>query len=146
VTSIEDARVATGWSGSGAERLTGRGDFLAVAEGRVIRFQAAHVTPAEIRQVLADQFYVSPHAIAPPPAAAVTIPEPEPVEPDPTAELARFLMKSPLWADRKNGDDYRWGWWSRACELLFDQPYAGAFANKTKAIVYLAEEFEEAGI
>jgi S-DNA-T family DNA segregation ATPase FtsK/SpoIIIE len=53
VTSIEDARTATGWSGTGAERLLGRGDFLAVAEGRVVRFQAAHVSPGEIRGVVA---------------------------------------------------------------------------------------------
>jgi S-DNA-T family DNA segregation ATPase FtsK/SpoIIIE len=52
VTSIEDARTATGWSGTGAERLAGRGDFLAVAEGRLIRFQAAHVSPEEIREVV----------------------------------------------------------------------------------------------
>jgi S-DNA-T family DNA segregation ATPase FtsK/SpoIIIE len=52
VTSAEDARTATGWSGTGAERLAGRGDFLAVAEGRVIRFQAAHVSPAEIHKVV----------------------------------------------------------------------------------------------
>jgi hypothetical protein len=30
----------------------GRGDFLAVAEGRVTRFQAAHVSPREIREVV----------------------------------------------------------------------------------------------
>ena len=52
VTSVEDARTATGWSGTGAERLLGRGDFLAVAEGRVIRFQVAHVSPEEIREVV----------------------------------------------------------------------------------------------
>jgi S-DNA-T family DNA segregation ATPase FtsK/SpoIIIE len=52
VTSTEDARTATGWSGTGAERLLGRGDFLAVAEGRVTRFQTAHVSPAEIREAV----------------------------------------------------------------------------------------------
>ena len=31
----------------------GRGDFLAVAEGRVMRFQAAHISPEEIREVVA---------------------------------------------------------------------------------------------
>jgi S-DNA-T family DNA segregation ATPase FtsK/SpoIIIE len=41
VVSAEDARVATGISGSGAERLLGSGDFIAVTSGRVIRFQAA---------------------------------------------------------------------------------------------------------
>ncbi len=50
VTSAEDARTATGWSGTGAERLTGQGDFLAVAEGRVLRFQAAYISPVEIQQ------------------------------------------------------------------------------------------------
>jgi S-DNA-T family DNA segregation ATPase FtsK/SpoIIIE len=54
VTSVEDARTATGWGGTGAERLLGRGDFLAVAEGRVIRFQTAHVSPDEIRRAIAD--------------------------------------------------------------------------------------------
>ncbi len=52
VASATDARVATGWSGTGAERLEGRGDFLAVAEGRVRRFQAAYVTEREIRDSL----------------------------------------------------------------------------------------------
>ena len=52
VTSAGDARTASGWSGTGAERLLGRGDFLAVAEGRVIRFQAAHVSPEEIRETV----------------------------------------------------------------------------------------------
>jgi DNA segregation ATPase FtsK/SpoIIIE-like protein len=53
VTSATDARTATGWSGTGAERLLGRGDFIAVAEGRLIRFQGAYVSPSEIRQVVA---------------------------------------------------------------------------------------------
>jgi len=52
VTSAEDARTASGWSGTGAERLLGRGDFIAVAEGRVTRFQVAHVSQAEIRKVV----------------------------------------------------------------------------------------------
>ncbi len=52
VTSAGDARTATGWSGTGAERLTGRGDFLAVAEGRVTRFQVAHISPDEIRETV----------------------------------------------------------------------------------------------
>ncbi len=54
VTSPEDARVATGWKGTGAERLLGRGDFIAVAEGQLHRFQAAYVAPEEVRQVVAE--------------------------------------------------------------------------------------------
>jgi len=41
VANIDDARTVAGQSGSGAERLMGRGDFVAVAEGRLNRFQAA---------------------------------------------------------------------------------------------------------
>ncbi|HKZ83336.1 MAG TPA: DNA translocase FtsK [Anaerolineae bacterium] len=52
VTSIEDARVATGIGGSGAERLCGRGDFLAVSGAGVIRFQAAFAAPEEIGLVV----------------------------------------------------------------------------------------------
>jgi S-DNA-T family DNA segregation ATPase FtsK/SpoIIIE len=52
VTSIEDARVATGLGGSGAERLMGRGDFLAVSGAGVTRFQAAFIPPAEIAAVV----------------------------------------------------------------------------------------------
>ncbi len=46
VASADDARVAAGVKGSGAERLLGRGDFIAVAAGGVTRFQAAYV-PAD---------------------------------------------------------------------------------------------------
>ena len=45
VASAEDARVATGVGGSGAEKLLGRGDFLAVAAGGITRFQAAWLSP-----------------------------------------------------------------------------------------------------
>ena len=47
VGSTEDARVATGLSGSGAEKLLGRGDFLAVAGGQTTRFQAAWIPPED---------------------------------------------------------------------------------------------------
>ncbi len=52
VASPEDARVAAGQGGTGAERLLGRGDFIAVAEGRLYRFQAAYVTSEEIAEVV----------------------------------------------------------------------------------------------
>ena len=52
VTSASDARTATGWTGTGAERLMGRGDFLAVAEGQLSHFQAAYVSPEEIREAV----------------------------------------------------------------------------------------------
>ena len=43
VGSAEDARVATGIGASGAEKLMGRGDFLAVYASQVTRFQAAWI-------------------------------------------------------------------------------------------------------
>jgi S-DNA-T family DNA segregation ATPase FtsK/SpoIIIE len=45
VASPEDAKLASGRAGTGAERLLGRGDFLLVARGQEIRFQAARVPP-----------------------------------------------------------------------------------------------------
>ncbi|MCS6845130.1 MAG: DNA translocase FtsK [Caldilineales bacterium] len=48
VASADDARVAAGIAGTGAEKLLGRGDFLLVARGEVIRFQAAYVAEEEL--------------------------------------------------------------------------------------------------
>jgi hypothetical protein len=48
VTSIEDARVASGVGGSGAEKLGGRGDFIAVSCAGLTRFQSAFIPPHEI--------------------------------------------------------------------------------------------------
>ncbi len=52
VSSPDDAKVAAGISGTGAEKLMGRGDFLLVAKGRVRRFQAAYISPLEAQQVV----------------------------------------------------------------------------------------------
>jgi S-DNA-T family DNA segregation ATPase FtsK/SpoIIIE len=53
VSSATEAQLATGLAGSGAERLRGRGDFLLVAHGEVIRLQAAYISEAEMAQVVA---------------------------------------------------------------------------------------------
>lgn len=47
VASPEDAKVAAGIAGCGAERLLGRGDFLLVNKGRIVRFQAAYLNSTE---------------------------------------------------------------------------------------------------
>lgn len=52
VTSAEDARVAAGVAGTGAERLLGRGDFLLIAKGQVVRFQAAYADSEAVAQVV----------------------------------------------------------------------------------------------
>jgi S-DNA-T family DNA segregation ATPase FtsK/SpoIIIE len=52
VASPDDAKIAAGIPGTGAEKLLGRGDFLLVAKGHVTRFQAAYVSEQEIRQII----------------------------------------------------------------------------------------------
>ncbi|MBI5032573.1 MAG: DNA translocase FtsK [Chloroflexi bacterium] len=48
VASTDDARVAAGIGGSGAEKLAGRGDFVLIAGGQTIRFQVAYIQQDEI--------------------------------------------------------------------------------------------------
>ena len=52
VASADDARIAAGLPGTGAEKLLGRGDFLLVTKGQVTRFQAAYISDQEISQVV----------------------------------------------------------------------------------------------
>lgn len=68
VNGSDEARYATGISGSGAEKLAGRGDFLLVAQGQVIRFQAAWLGAEEFDQVAAEirQMWGSRQALNPP--------------------------------------------------------------------------------
>ena len=48
VTSADDARVAAGVGGTGAEKLAGRGDFLLIAGGQMIRFQVAQMQARDL--------------------------------------------------------------------------------------------------
>ncbi len=52
VVSPEDARIASGVAGSGAEKLLGRGDFLLFASGEATRVQGAHITREEMHQTV----------------------------------------------------------------------------------------------
>ncbi len=52
VTSPEDAKVASGLAGTGADRLLGQGDFLVVAQGQVTRMQAAYIGSDELRDLV----------------------------------------------------------------------------------------------
>lgn len=51
VASSEEARYASGINDSGAEMLEGRGDFLLVSQGEVVRFQAAWVGRHDLEAV-----------------------------------------------------------------------------------------------
>lgn len=53
VVSPEDAKVAAGVAGSEAERLLGRGDFLLITKGQMIRFQAAYAADDELAGIVA---------------------------------------------------------------------------------------------
>ncbi len=64
VTSADDARVAAGIGGTGAEKLAGRGDFLLVAGGQVIRFQAAQMRPDQIADAHDSQENFSARMVA----------------------------------------------------------------------------------
>ena len=161
VTSVEDARTATGWSGTGAERLTGRGDFLAVAEGRVIRFQVAHVSAEEIREVVQgmpgsgrkmfSHERVTPTIESTGPITTILPAPPDSngkiithtARPNTDQELVDRLTQSDLWPRRQHPvrrNDYRWGFWSAVSQLLFEQPFAGNWYDRTKKVVELAEE------
>ena len=48
VVNAQEAVVASGLRGTGAERLLGRGDFILVAGGEVVRFQAAYISGEEV--------------------------------------------------------------------------------------------------
>jgi DNA segregation ATPase FtsK/SpoIIIE-like protein len=53
VTDTNDAYVASGIAGTGAERLLGKGDFLVVAGGDTIRMQGAYIGESEIPDLVA---------------------------------------------------------------------------------------------
>jgi S-DNA-T family DNA segregation ATPase FtsK/SpoIIIE len=55
VTSPEDAKVATGYARTGAERLRGPGDFIAVTGGQVTHFQAAYVSARELAELVGER-------------------------------------------------------------------------------------------
>lgn len=51
VASRDEARYASGLADSGAEKLEGKGDFLLVAKGEVVRFQAAWIGKEDMERV-----------------------------------------------------------------------------------------------
>jgi S-DNA-T family DNA segregation ATPase FtsK/SpoIIIE len=111
VVSAEDARIAAGRGGTGAERLQGRGDFLAVCGEQTTRFQAAYSTT----QDLPGNGHI-------PTTSRLALPEPEVAEEeasvsgdDDVTQLAARL--APWWA--QHGGE--WGSKSRALHYLFGE-------------------------
>jgi S-DNA-T family DNA segregation ATPase FtsK/SpoIIIE len=63
VESAQEARVASGQKGSGAERLLGPGDFIAVAGGQLHRFQVAYTPDNQAAQLASLAQYRRPAAL-----------------------------------------------------------------------------------
>ena len=64
--SADDARVAAGIGGTGAERLSGAGDFVAVAGGQVTSFQAAFIPDQDILAMIDKLWEQNPELYAAP--------------------------------------------------------------------------------
>ena len=93
VTGKDEARYATGVTDSGAEKLEGKGDFLLIAKGDTVRFQAAWVG-REDYQMLAHQVRsgrCGPCAWAGPPTATATA-----VAAGPVSVSSRQMLPSTL--------------------------------------------------
>jgi S-DNA-T family DNA segregation ATPase FtsK/SpoIIIE len=136
VTSATDARVATGWSGTGAERLQGRGDFIAVAEGRVMRFQGAYISPERIGDVLGDKGWDRPPFVKQQKqsmqmeTSSLSAPLEPDLELDPVGELTHRL-RSMKWDP---GRSYR-----AACRALGMVEGGGPFYQVREAVDRLRE-------
>jgi DNA segregation ATPase FtsK/SpoIIIE, S-DNA-T family len=74
VVSAGDALIAAGIPGTGAERLLGRGDMLAVSLGQSRRFQSAFISEAEIAKAV-RWLQIRQHS-----PARITLPAPQPAE------------------------------------------------------------------
>ncbi len=98
VASAEDAKVASGIARSGAERLSGRGDFLLVVQGVTHRLQAAFCTEADIQQHLPGGFQPLPlaGAAAPAPETSAAPRRKRPASPAEPAEARQVVNAKPL--------------------------------------------------
>ncbi len=106
VVSAEDAHIAAGRGGTGAERLHGKGDFLAVNGELVLRFQVAYSTPQDLPG--------NGHTL--PVLALPEAPE-EPVAPSPD-EVAQLAARLEPWWTQHGGE---WGSKSKALHYLFGE-------------------------
>ncbi len=126
VVSAEDARIAAGRGGTGAERLQGKGDFLAVNGEQVTRFQAAHSTLEDLPgNPFAPQALTSVLALSQITGEVIT-----PSSDDIAALAARL---KPWWA--QHGGE--WGSKSKALHYLFgeDVPAGGWHWQMTQAAI-----------
>lgn len=129
VVSPEEARVAAGCGGTGAEKLGGRGDFIAVGEGDSVRFVAPWVTESELQKLSTG---VKPRISLP---AVELVELAEPVAPD--VLLERF---KPWWSkNSQRWEQAEWGVQSEVIKILYpDDPRAtnaGAWRDNMLSVV-----------
>jgi len=145
VTSPEDARVATGWRGTGAERLLGRGDFIVVAEGQVQRFQAAYITPEEVRELFQGKGWDGNgngrlRASTSPPSSGEIGQDEDAISLRPQGEVATLAERlRPYWPTWRE----EWGGKTKAFRFLFGmdvQPGGAYWRMMEAAIAYLEAE------
>lgn len=102
VSGSDEARYATGVSNSGAEKLDGKGDFLLVAGGEVVRFQAAWLGRRDMEIVINELWQGSRNSrrwnagqAHEPEAAMVESPQRRtPSVPAPLAALTRLFARA----------------------------------------------------
>lgn len=96
VSSKDEARYATGAADSGAEKLEGKGDFLLVTKGELVRFQSAWLGPSDLKTVLSN-IYKPRHRRTAVPApststAIVKLPQPQVAKPGLMDNLWQRIM------------------------------------------------------
>jgi S-DNA-T family DNA segregation ATPase FtsK/SpoIIIE len=127
VVSADDAKVAAGRHGTGAETLAGKGDFLAIAGGTTMRFQAAYATDEELTEALADW-----KAERPVPDLLPVVEEVDDDSPDWLLDGTEILRENWEWWSEIRDE---WGSRKKLHELLFpDKPYGGSFLDRARRI------------
>ncbi len=96
VTSAQEAVLAAGIKGTGAEKLLGRGDFLLVASGETVRFQAAYVATKEITTMVEMIQGEMDERRQPP----VELDEPEPAPRPAVRKAGKVIPFPPKWVAR----------------------------------------------
>jgi len=133
VTSPEDAKVASGYAGTGAESLGGKGDFIAVTGGQVTRFQAAYVPQVELHKWLEQVG----HGI--PDKSGIILPESKrtagQVATDKIAEYVEQVRDA--WPSFLNPDGtLRWGAKADLAELIFKvRSTAGHYGRTVNEVI-----------
>lgn len=147
VPSPEDAKVASGLKGTGAEKLLGRGDFLLVVKGQTKRFQAAYADTRTAQAIVArmaqggrqSRRWLTEYPLESSPAA---LPDPDPKpdrpsrwlprvvvdnRPDKVEQDALKVLDQPGWAERwiEGGGRFRYGYQSEIGRII-GQENAGA--------------------